>query len=319
MNVGGLGYRTTNGGATWQQMILPNQGFSPTISKIDFINQNVGWAVGWYGYAARTVDGGLTWTLQNIATQEEIILGLHVLSESEAFAVGIHTAPSSDPASLYHTTDAGATWAKEFLPAEYSLSSVFARPSGNVWTSGYDGTVLHKGGTAGTLQLVSAVSRKTHRTAGTFDVNLPLTGTAGVECRDGRGSYSLVFNFTTNVVSGAASVTSGTGTAGTPTFSGTTMTVPLSGVTDVQTISVTLTGVTDTSSQVLPPTSVSANMLIGDANGDKAVNNTDVSLTTGQVGMAVTGSNFREDMKVSGTITSADVRLAKSARGHTLP
>ena len=59
VTVGGLGYRTTDGGATWQQMILPNQGFSPNISKIDFINENVGWAVGWHGYAAHTTDGGM--------------------------------------------------------------------------------------------------------------------------------------------------------------------------------------------------------------------------------------------------------------------
>ena len=47
VNIGGLGYRTTNGGTTWTQFIMPNQGFSPNITKIDFINQNVGWAVGW--------------------------------------------------------------------------------------------------------------------------------------------------------------------------------------------------------------------------------------------------------------------------------
>ena len=104
-----------------------------------------------------------------------------------------------------------------------------------------------------------------------------------MRCRDGGGSYNLVFSFTTNVVSGNASVSSGTGTVGTPTFSGMTMTVPLTDVTDVQTLTVTLTGVTDASSQVLPPTSVSANMLIGDVNGDTTVNNTDANLTKGQV------------------------------------
>ena len=167
--------------------------------------------------------------------------------------------------------------------------------------------------------MLSAVSRKAHRTAGTFDVNLPLTGTAGVECRDGAGKYSFVFNFTTNVVSGTATVTSGAGAAGTPTFAGTTMTVPLSGVTDVQTVTVTLTDVTDASSQVLPATSVSAGMLLGDANGDRTVTTGDVSLTRSQVGAIVTSGNFREDVKISGTITSADVRQVRSAVGHSLP
>ena len=61
----------------------------------------------------------------------------------------------------------------------------------------------------------------------------PSPDTPRVECRDGGGSYSFVFSFTTNVVSGNASGTMGTGTVGTPTFSGMTMTVPLTIVTDV--------------------------------------------------------------------------------------
>jgi photosystem II stability/assembly factor-like uncharacterized protein len=138
--VGGLGYRTTDGGATWQQMTLPNQGFSPSISKIDFINTNVGWAVGWHGYAAHTTDGGITWQLQNIATIDDQILGLYVLSTTEVFAVG---APSGGSPSLYHTGNAGATWQKFPVPNQYSVSSIFATQSRKVWTSGYDGAVLH--------------------------------------------------------------------------------------------------------------------------------------------------------------------------------
>jgi photosystem II stability/assembly factor-like uncharacterized protein len=318
MTIGGTGFRTTNAGGTWQPFTMPNQGFSPLISRMHFISQNVGWAVGWFGYAARTADGGATWTLQNISTQEEILLGLDVLSESEAYAVGIHQAPTTETASLYHTVDSGVTWTRSFLPADF-LNNVFASNSGNIWTSGYDGTVLHKAGATSALQLLSAASRKSHRTSGTFDVNLPLTGTAGVECRNGGGNYSLVFNFSGTVGSGSATVTAGTGTAGKATFSGTTMTVPLSGVSDVQTLTVTLSGVTDSTSQVLPPTPVSVHMLIGDTNGDKTVNNADVNLTKGQVGMAVSGSNFREDVKIDGQINSTDVRQVKGAIGHILP
>jgi hypothetical protein len=283
---------------------------------MDFINQNVGWVVGWYGYAAHTTNAGVTWQLQTIATQSDVILGLYVLSESEVYAVG---APSGGSPSLYHTTNSGATWAKTSLANQYSLSSVFATASGNAWTSGFDGAVLHKSGTVGTLQLVTAVSRKTHRTAGTFDINLPLTGEPGVECRSSSGTHSLVFTFTTNVVSGTATITAGTGTVGTPAFAGTTMTVPLSSVADIQTITVTLHGVTDASSQVLPDTSVSANMLIGDTTGDKTVNRSDVTQTRSQVGLPVTGSNFREDVKVNGAINASDVGQVRAELGHTIP
>ncbi|PYU18576.1 MAG: hypothetical protein DMG30_27290, partial [Acidobacteria bacterium] len=52
------------------------------------------------------------------------------------------------------------------------------------------------------LQLTGSVSRKTHGGAGTFDINLPLSGEPGVECRSGGGNYTEVFTFNNNVVSG---------------------------------------------------------------------------------------------------------------------
>ena len=91
---------------------------------------------------------------------------------------------------------------------------------------------------------------------GTFDINLPLIGTPGVECRDGGGSYSFVFSFATNVVSGNASVTLRDGNRRDANLLRHDMAVPLTSVIDVQTLTVILTGVTDASSQVLPPTSV---------------------------------------------------------------
>jgi serine protease AprX len=170
------------------------------------------------------------------------------------------------------------------------------------------------------LLLTGAVSRKTQGGAGTFDINLPLSGEPGVECRSGGGNYTEVFTFDNNVVSGSAAVTGGTGNvSGSPTFSGNTMTVNLSGVTDIQKITVTLTNVTDTFSQVLAPTAVSMNVLIGDVNGNKTVNASDVGLVKSQVGHGVTGSNFREDVNGDGSLTATDVALTKSHVGDGLP
>ena len=188
INVGGLGYRTTDGGANWTEMLLPNQGFSPNLTRMDFINQNVGWVVGWYGYAAHTTNAGVTWQLQTIATQSDVILGLYVLSESEVYAVG---APSGGSPSLYHTTNAGATWTKTPLANQYSLSSVLRWLRGMLGLRALTAPCYTRAARSATLQLVSAVSRKTHRTAGTFDINLPLTGEPGVECRNSGGTHSL--------------------------------------------------------------------------------------------------------------------------------
>src|SRR6266581_953502 len=203
------------------------------------------------------------------------------------------------------------------------------QPDGKIVAVGFQATATNRFaefalarylGSSGSLALTSAVSRKTHGGAGTFDVPLPLTGEPGVECRNTNGKFIFVFTFSSNVVSGSAAVTSGTGSVkGSPVFSGNTMTVNLKGVTDIQKITVTLSNVTSDTSQVLPDTAVSANMLIGDTTGNKTVDNADVTLTRGQVGLPVTASNFREDMNISGTITSADVSLVRSDVGHSLP
>jgi hypothetical protein len=174
--------------------------------------------------------------------------------------------------------------------------------------------------TCNPLQLLSAVSRKTHGGAGDFDIDLPLTGEPGVECRSSGGNHTYVITFSNPMVSGNASVTSGIGSvAGSPTFSGNTMTVNLTGVADVQQITVMLSNVTDAFSQVLPDTALSMNVLIGDTNGNKSVNSADIAQTKGQAGSSVTAANFRTDVNVSGGISAADIAQVKADAGHILP
>jgi hypothetical protein len=135
------------------------------------------------------------------------------------------------------------------------------------------------------LQLTSIISRKTHGATGTFDVDLPLMGNAGVECRSTGGNHTFVFTFTNDVVSGNANVTSGTGTvSGSPIFSTNTMTVNLTGVTDQQQITVTVSQVVDTFGQTLPDTAVNAVILAGDTNGNRVVNAADVAQAKAQQG-----------------------------------
>jgi uncharacterized MnhB-related membrane protein len=64
---------------------------------------------------------------------------------------------------------------------------------------------------------------------------------------------------------------------------------------------------------------ISMGVLVGDVNANATVNATDVALTKSQVGMAVSGSNFREDVNANGTISSTDVAIVKSDVGTSLP
>jgi len=165
----------------------------------------------------------------------------------------------------------------------------------------------------------SAFSRKIHGAAGTFDVPLPLTGNVGVECRSGGATndYQMIVNFASTVTVESVAVTSGTGTVDSFSVSGSQVTINLSGVTNVQRITVTLHNVNDGTSTGDVP--VSMGVLVGDVNGNAVVNASDVSLTKSQVGQTVTSSNFREDVNANGTISATDVTLVKSEVGTALP
>src|SRR5207244_8871945 len=76
------------------------------------------------------------------------------------------------------------------------------------------------------VQLNAVASRKVHGDAGTFDVDLPLTGSPGVECRSGgaSGDYTLVFSFanTLNTSNPVSSITAtATTSSGTQTLTST--------------------------------------------------------------------------------------------------
>ena len=99
------------------------------------------------------------------------------------------------------------------------------------------------------------------------------------------------------------------------------MTVPLTGVTDVQRLTVTLTGVTDTSAQVLADTPVTMGVLIGDAagTGNGSVGAADVGFVKSKSGQTTDATNFRADVAVNGSIGAGDIGLTKSKSGNVLP
>ena len=222
-----------------------------------------------------------------------------------------------NPGTNSWTTDLPFTTARRNFPTDTNGTT-------NIWLSGgYDVSGITPLSsmeifcTAAAPMAQSAFSRKVHGTAGTFDVPLPLTGNVGIECRTGP-TYQMIVNFATSVTVQSASVTSGTGTVSSFSGSGTpTITVNLSGVTDVQRITMTLHNVNDGTHTGDVP--IPMGVLIGDVNGNASVNASDVALTKSKVGQAVDGTNFREDVNVNGTISSTDVALVKSDVGHALP
>ncbi len=178
--------------------------------------------------------------------------------------------------------------------------------------------------------VLSAVSRKNHGAAGAFDVVLPMSGTPGIECRTGGGTsdYQVVVTFASAVtVNGTpqAQITLGIGdigsggvsNGGVVTVSGSTVTIPLTNLANAQTIGVTLFGVTvgGASGNVTVPMSI----LVGDINGNGAVNATDVAQDKSQSGQALTSTNFRSDVNATGSIDATDIAITKSKVGTGVP
>jgi glucose/arabinose dehydrogenase len=174
---------------------------------------------------------------------------------------------------------------------------------------------------------LSAVSRKVHDGAGTFDINLPLTGAPGIECRSAgaTGDYQVVITFGNPVtVNGSvqADVTQGigeVGTGGVPNggavnVNGAVVTVPLTNVANVQTIGITLFDVHQGASA--GDVTIQMKMLVGDTTGNGAVNSSDISETKALSGTAAASRN---DVTANGVINSSDISLVKSKSGTALP
>ena len=171
---------------------------------------------------------------------------------------------------------------------------------------------------------LGAASRKMHGTIAR-DVDLPLNGTAGIECRGGgtAGNYTVVFKFALPLSSvGNANIGAGTATISSRAINSANTReylVNLTGVTNAQAVTVTLTNVTDVAGNSSASTSATMSVLVGDTNADTFVDAVDASQTKSESGHTVTGANFREDVNVDNFIDAVDVSLVKANSGTSIP
>jgi hypothetical protein len=175
---------------------------------------------------------------------------------------------------------------------------------------------------SGTIFPVGAVSRKSHGSAGSFDVNLPLVGTPGIECRTGgaNGDHTVLVSFAAPVTLTSVNVTPGAG--GTASIEdskviGNVVVITLTNVSNAQTLSISLIGVNDGSHT--GNVSVPMSVLAGDTTANGAVNSSDIAQTQSQSGQTVGLSNFREDVTVNGAINSSDIAFVQARSGTALP
>jgi YD repeat-containing protein len=167
-----------------------------------------------------------------------------------------------------------------------------------------------------------AASRKSHGSAGSFDLTLALApANPTTEPRSGGagGNHTVVFRFDKAVTGGTASVTSGTATAGPPTFSGNEMIVPLTGVTNQQYVTVGVSNVAGSDGSTGGSASVRIGFLLGDVSQNRVVTVSDLAQVNAQIAQIVTASNYLKDVNASGTLTVADKAITSSQITKALP
>jgi len=210
-------------------------------------------------------------------------------------------------------TVAGATYSK----VETGVVITATRTSGDSLASGNSAPFDVVAGSSPSL--VSAVSRKVHGAAGTFD--LPLSAVAtnpSTEPRIGP-AQTIVFTFDKPIASATAMVAEGTATAAAPTFSGNDVIVGLTGVTDKQYVTITLANVASVDGGTGGSGAVRVGFLLGDVNQNRVVSLADLVLVNAQLVRLVTAANFLKDVNANGRLTVGDIIFINANLAKALP
>jgi hypothetical protein len=169
----------------------------------------------------------------------------------------------------------------------------------------------------------TVVSRKTHGTAGDFDIDLPLAGSPGIECRTNStaGSHKIIYTLD-RTLTGAGSATASQANAGVTTALGPNanqVTVNLTGITNAQHLTVSLNGVQDAAGNILDNLVARMDVLLGDVNSTKRTDSGDVTQVRNRTVTTTTQPTCRFDVNASGRIDAGDVTVTRNATVTVLP
>lgn len=123
-------------GQTWKQVPVP---VNVTLTAVTFADAKNGWAVGHDATIVHSVDGGLTWTLQQFKPEKgEPLLNVFAVDAQRAFGVGAY-------GMFLQTADAGVTWTEvEAAPVREDglhLNTMIRLGDGSLFIAGETGLV----------------------------------------------------------------------------------------------------------------------------------------------------------------------------------
>ena len=135
-NVGEIYYRSTDNGATWIQAELPST--QVQIEDMEFLNESIGYAVGWWGQAFRSNDGGITWEILPTPSTNDNFTDIHLLNANELWI-------STNNNVAYYSATGGQSWSVIQIDSDGFgiFSSITAVPGGDAWIVGAQGYIEH--------------------------------------------------------------------------------------------------------------------------------------------------------------------------------
>ena len=164
------------------------------------------------------------------------------------------------------------------------------------------------------------MSRKTHGTAGTFDIPIDFTianapgSLVSVEPRTAGAGYDIVFQFNGLVTAVGTASLSAAGTATVSTTGNNEVVVSITGIADKSRVTVSLAGVNGSASA-----SATIGFLIGDQDGSRLVQGGDISVLRARSGQLANATNFRADLDANGVIGGGDISTVRARSGNALP
>jgi photosystem II stability/assembly factor-like uncharacterized protein len=123
-------FKTTNGGTTWDDLLINN---FTTLNSIYFVNFNVGYSAG--SKVLKTIDGGTTWIDKSIGGAFSAINAIKFYDENNGLAVCLS-------GKIFRTNNGGDTWIPEVSGTTSHLWNVFYLSSTSAIIVGDNGTIL---------------------------------------------------------------------------------------------------------------------------------------------------------------------------------
>ncbi len=120
-------YKTTNGGASWDSLVIPNMPANLVLTKIDFVNELTGWVFARFltgndSTIYKTTNGGANWFKQKFGTatgSENTINSACMLDANTGWILSNKPRP-------WKTTNGGASWDSTALGDNYLAGSLYS-------------------------------------------------------------------------------------------------------------------------------------------------------------------------------------------------